>query len=285
MNTSMKGRVGRTVAAAAVILACATTATAAVGARNGGNPNSSAAAAERPATMAPALAAAPPTPGSELKFVALDPCRILDTRLAGGVVTNATRAFTAAGALVPQGGKSSGCGVPSTAVALQVNVGAISQNTDGFVSGWAFGQAEPNASILNLIHGPGAAIANMVTLPVKTGTGAQFNLKVHGSAHLFADVAGYYVPPLYVNVAPDGSIYQGRASGVVSVTHVSTGRYDILFNRPVTGCAPVASTQTWASNVDASPDGQNGYGSTIKVGLSSTSNAMVDDYFYLSLDC
>jgi len=222
--------------------------------------------------------------GSELKFVPVQPCRIIDTRRAGGVVTNTVRHFSAFGGYAGQGGNAAGCGIPSYAKALSINIGAISQGgSSGYVKGYPFGTAEPLASLVNFDKS--GAVANMVNLPVTAGN-PSFSLKVQGSAHLFADVAGYYAATPYVAVSPDGSINTGIASGVVSVTKGSTGRYTIVFDRPVRGCGATTNTIVWDNNTDASADvGASGNANAVEVGVTNTSNAFVDDWFSLSLSC
>ena len=223
----------------------------------------------------------PGSPGSDFVFHAVAPCRILDTRYGGGPLQNATRTFSARTGLAAQGGNASGCGIPTNAEAVQVNLGAVPVTSGGYVQGWETGKPQPLASLLNF---GGAAIANMVTLPVNSAE--QFNLRVTGKANVFADVAGYYTKPAYVAVSPSGAIYDGISSGVVSVTKTSTGRYDVVFDRNVAKCSPTASSIIWASNTDPSPDNSASYGgNTVKVGITNSSNTFVDDYFYLSLTC
>lgn len=268
---SRTGRVA-TLAAAASLLAGG----AAVAAQQAGpTPN--------PApSRAPMSVPAPGAPGQDLTFHAVAPCRIVDTRYGGGPLLNATRQFESRTGLAAQGGNAAGCGIPATAQAIQVNLGAVPvSGSSGYVKGWEAGQTEPLASLLNFSR---TATANMVTLPVSSAQ--QFVLRVAGSSDVFADVAGYYTSPLYVAVAPDGTVYQGVASGVVSVSKASVGNYVVTFDRNVTRCAPVAGTYLWSANTDPSADNNPGYGgNVVRVGVTNTANAYVDDWFYLSLTC
>jgi len=234
------------------------------------------------ASRGPAMSIVPPgSPGSDFVFHAVAPCRILDTRHAGGPLQNSTRTFRASSGLAAQGGNASGCGIPTNAQAIQVNLGAVPVAAGGYVQGWETGQAQPLASLVNFA---GSAIANMVTLPVNSSE--QFNLRVSGRANVFADVAGYYIKPAYVAVSPSGTVYDGISSGVVSVTRTSTGNYDVVFDRNVSKCSPTASSIIWGSNTDPSPDNHSSYGGNkVKVGLTNSSNTLVDDYFFLSLTC
>ncbi len=224
----------------------------------------------------------PGNPGSDLTFHAVTPCRIVDTRFGGGPLLNAARTFNSSSALAGQGGNGAGCGIPTNAEALQVNLVAVPVGgSSGYLTAWETGAPQPLSSLLNYSVRP---IANMVTLPVSGAE--QFNTYVAGYSNVIADVAGYYTKPLYVAVAPGGTIYQGISSGVVSVTKTSTGNYDVVFDRNVTKCSATASSIVWASNTDPSPDNNVGYGGNkIKVGVTNSSNAFVDDWFYLSVTC
>ena len=225
----------------------------------------------------------PGTPGSDLTFHAVTPCRIVDTRFGGGPIFNGTRTFNSSSGLAAQGGNAGGCGIPTNAQAIQVNLVTVPVGpSTGYLKGWETGQAEPNASLLHFTNG--VINDNMVVLPVNGAE--QFTTRVVGFSQVLADVAGYYTKPLYVAVAPGGTIYTGIASGVVSVTKTSTGNYDITFDRNVSKCSPTASSVVWASNTDPSPDNNAAYGgNVVKVGVTNSSNAFVDDFFYLSLSC
>src|SRR5215510_10918737 len=64
---------------------------------------------------------------SEMVYFTVPPCRIADTRLAGGpLAAGSTRDFHVVGTgLATQGGSSSGCGIPTTARAAMVNLTAV----------------------------------------------------------------------------------------------------------------------------------------------------------------
>ena len=224
----------------------------------------------------------PGTPGSDLTFHAVKPCRIVDTRFGGGALLNSVRTFNSSSGLAVQGGNAAGCGIPTNAEAIQINLTAAPVGgSSGFITAWEAGTVEPTSSLVNFSSRP---IANMVTIPVSSLE--RFNAHVAGWSHVIADVAGYYTKPLYVAVDPSGNIYQGIASGVVSVSRTSTGNYDVVFDRNVVKCSPTASSIVWASNTDPSPDNYAGYGgNTVKVGVTNSSNAFVDDFFFLNLTC
>jgi len=262
--------------AAAVALGLATAGS--VVAAGGASPNGVSAA---PKVV---MAAAPQTDaGSEIQFIAVTPCRILDTRNVGGPVNNTTRTFTAVGPYAGQGGNVSGCGIPSSAVAVELNLGAIAAaGQDGWVKAWPTGTTEPLASLVNFPTTE--PIANMVTVPVN-GSG-QFTVRTHHSAQLFGDVAGYYVKPLYATLDPSGGIYNGISSGVVSTAHPSTGIYTVTFDRNVEHCSSVSNDLIFSGTRDASSDVHvNGDDNTVEIHVTDTTGALVDTYLNVQLSC
>src|SRR5215213_10219082 len=139
---------------------------------------------------------------SDLLFVPLPPCRVIDTRLGGGImVAGTTRAFRVAGTtgFEAQGGKSGGCGVPigaSTpqAAAVMINLVAIDVAGKGNLAAWEFGQPEPLASSINF-QKIDMNIANGLIVPIAgvSSQSADLNVKANfNNAHLVADVTGYF---------------------------------------------------------------------------------------------
>jgi hypothetical protein len=197
--------------------------------------------------------------GTQQQFTSVTPCRLLDTRKAGGAMTNADRSFVASGTLTGQGGNSAGCGIATNAVALTINLTAISKDTN-VVRGWAYGGTPPTATLLNFSAALHAS--NMVTIPLCRGACAKaFTLHVYDTAQVVGDVLGYYTLPIYALINSSGGIV--NSSSVVSVTHPSTGVYDVTFDRVMTGCAITATDEIWASNDDVSPDNPNGESTVI----------------------
>ena len=68
-------------------------------------------------------------PDKDLSFTPVAPCRILDTRLAGGpLAPGAPRSFVVAGTagFGAQGGREGGCGIPAGAAAVEMNFVVVS---------------------------------------------------------------------------------------------------------------------------------------------------------------
>jgi hypothetical protein len=142
-------------------------------------------------------------PFSDLLFVPLTPCRILDTRIISGglLAPGQRRDFLVAGtnAFLAQGGNGGGCGVPDgttepVAAAAVINFIAVSPQGPGHIIAWEYGQTEPLASIINFAA-VGLNIANGIVIPIDGTTSQPFDLSVRpgvSATHLVADVTGYF---------------------------------------------------------------------------------------------
>ncbi|HJX28508.1 MAG TPA: hypothetical protein VJ885_11380 [Thermoanaerobaculia bacterium] len=139
---------------------------------------------------------------SDLLYVPVAPCRIIDTRLGGGkIAAGSTRAFRVAGTdnFPAQGGKSGGCGVPMgasspLAAAVMLNIVAIDVDGKGNLAAWEFGQPEPLASSINF-QKIDMNIANGLIVPIAGVSSVTHDLNVKANfsnAHLVVDVTGYF---------------------------------------------------------------------------------------------
>jgi hypothetical protein len=180
-----------------------------------------------PAGAKPLRAQAAPAlgqPDSDLLFVPITPCRIIDTRsngpLTGFLAAGEIRSFLVTGnANFPQqGGQLGGCGIPEgastpLATSIVVNFVAVGPAGPGHLEAWEYGQPAPNASVINYSNVPGLNIANGVVVPIE-GTSLQpYDLTVRANVsgtHLVADVTGYFTR------FPDDQIKAGEKSITVA---------------------------------------------------------------------
>jgi trimeric autotransporter adhesin len=135
---------------------------------------------------------------ADLVYTPVTPCRIIDTRLAGGTIgSGTTRSFLVTGAdLTSQGGSASGCGVPfGPSTAAVINLVAVNPAGPGNLRITPFGTAIPLASIINyaagltIANGPAVAMCD----PSATTCGNDITIQANASAtHLVADVQGYF---------------------------------------------------------------------------------------------
>lgn len=141
-------------------------------------------------------------PDSELLFVPLAPCRVIDTRFAGGkFVPSEKRDFEVTGTenFAAQGGNPGGCGVPigasqPLAAAVAINFIAVEPDGGGHLTAWEFGQPEPFASVINYAK-VGLNIANGVIVPVAGVSTIAKDLSIRAAVaptHVVADVTGYF---------------------------------------------------------------------------------------------
>jgi hypothetical protein len=130
------------------------------------------------------------SPANALVFVAMTPCRVVDTRpdqgfpdafgapnLAGG----ATRTFPI---------QSSACSIPSIAQAYSFNVTVVPFGFLGYITVWPTGQPRPLTSTLN--DDTGLILANAAI--VKAGTGGAVDVFAFSATDLIIDINGYYAP-------------------------------------------------------------------------------------------
>jgi hypothetical protein len=132
-----------------------------------------------------------------LRFVAVAPCRVADTRnpngpFGGPIIAGGTsRSFT-----VP----SSSCGIPSTALAYSFNVTVVPPGPLGFLTIWPTGQAQPGVSTLNSLDGRIKANAAIVV----AGTSGAVSVFVSNTSHVILDINGYFTTPAS---APSGLVF------------------------------------------------------------------------------
>ena len=146
-----------------------------------------------------------PIPGgvsADLTYTPVTPCRIIDTRVAGGAIAGGTqRAFFVAGDFVGQGGNPGGCGVPyGPATAAMLNIAATGASGTGNLRAFAWESPTPplpGASVLNYPPGSGA-IANGIAIPIcdaAPSCGSDLFIYSSATVHVVVDVVGYFSRP------------------------------------------------------------------------------------------
>jgi len=130
-------------------------------------------------------------------YTAVTPCRIVDTRVAGGfMAVNVTRTFDVDGTtFAGQGGVATSCGIPfGVATAVVMSIAVTGPDNAGFFRAWGL-NTEPGTSFLNYVAGQTIAVTTVV--PVAPGSGADFSLVSRGAnAHAVIDVMGYFAAPV-----------------------------------------------------------------------------------------
>jgi hypothetical protein len=154
---------------------------------------------------------------SPFPFIAMTPCRVVDTR--GNGFTGAYGPPAMVGGApartfnIPAGPCS---GIPAHARAYSINVAALLPAADGFMTIFPTGEPQPTSSALNFLGGE--VIANAIVAPA--GTGGAISIFVNVSTHMILDINGYYA----ASPSPASSnVFLGPSSG----NAMMTGGYNV----------------------------------------------------------
>lgn len=138
------------------------------------------------------------SPGSDLVYTPLAPCRIVDTRVVGGpIAADGTRAFDAYTNtdFSGQGGAASDCGLPDNVSAITVKITSVAPSANGYFTAYPFGEPMPMASSLN--YSQGLVLSNDAHISLcQPGCASEFNVYSFASSELVIDVTGYFSEPL-----------------------------------------------------------------------------------------
>jgi hypothetical protein len=175
----------------------------------------------------PAVAVTSPLAG-QLLYTPVEPCRIVDTRestTGAALGPGVERDFDVVGAvdMTAQGGPLGGCNVPGYqgttpgAVAVVVNLTAVSPTANGNLNAWPADRDRPLSSILNFRAGQN--LANAIVLPLAQDATQGDDLRVmaaHAAAHVVIDVVGYFTKRTKTEVYVRSSSVSVGANGLGS---------------------------------------------------------------------
>ena len=123
-----------------------------------------------------------------LRFVAIPPCRAVDTRPQHGgngpIFGNTSQNFPISGT----------CGIPSTAAAYSTNVTVIPHGALGYLTVWPTGLSQPLVSTLNSVDGRVKADAAILPAGASGDITVFVNMATTASTDVVVDVNGYFVP-------------------------------------------------------------------------------------------
>ena len=218
-------------------------------------------------------AATDPLPTAASVYVPVTPCRLVDTRVAGGALRkNVQRQWQVTGTTgyAAQGGRAD-CGVPAGATAVEASVSAVGPSGPGYTRLWPAGQTVPTATFVNYSTG---STTNTGTVPV-SAAGQVAVRNYSATTDLVIDVQGYYLtvgtgattlsiatpelPDLHVGVAVQTVLSATGATGAVIWT--ATGLPEGLDLDGPTGVlsgTPARAQTTNASITASSGDGRSG---------------------------
>ena len=143
--------------------------------------------------------------GSPSVFVAIAPCRLVDTRPAPLAVGTRVTPIGAGETVTMQvTGTNGNCTLPSEATGIATNVTTVNPTASSFLTVFPADAPKPNASNLNWTASS-PPTPNQVTVGLSaTGAIKVFNLT--GSIDLIIDVVGYYVPSSGGGPGPTGAV-------------------------------------------------------------------------------
>jgi hypothetical protein len=163
---------------------------------------------------------------SPLPFIGIPPCRIADTRGNGFTGPFGPPALTGSGPARAFNIPAGPCpGIPANAGAYSINVGAIQPASDGFLTVFPTGAAQPTSSDLNFLGGE--VVSNAIVAPA--GTGGAISIFVNVSTHMILDTNGYYAAA----GVGDFNTFLGRDAGNFTMTgdfNTGLGRNALFIN-------------------------------------------------------
>jgi uncharacterized repeat protein (TIGR03803 family) len=190
------------------------------------------------------------------QFVAVTPCRLIDTRLTGGPIA----AGTSESFPIPQLG---GCNIPDTAAAYSLNVSAVPQGPLNYLTIWPTGEVRPVVATLNSLDGRIKADAAIVP----AGTSGAVSVFVTNTSDVVLDINGYFAavsgstlafypltPCRIADTRPGGSYPQGL--GPPFLPGHQERDFPIL---NATSCNIPSTAQAYSLNFSVVPHGGLGY--------------------------
>src|SRR5664280_2579192 len=133
-----------------------------------------------------------------LPFVAVTPCRVIDTRSTSGFPSGYGPPSILGGGTQRTFVISGQCGIPSDAHAVSFNFAVWAPTTRGDLRVFPAGGATPNVSTLNW-EASILALANAAVVPLGSGGAITVEVDGPGTIDIFVDVNGYYSPLGVVN--------------------------------------------------------------------------------------
>lgn len=174
---------------------------------------------------------------ADLVFVPVTPCRLFDTRVAGGAIAaNTVRGIdvTAVSSYGFQGGSNDDCGGVGAAgsfAAVAVNLTVVTPSGAGYITAFPTGGTQPLAATVN--YTAGAVVGNFAIVRLDQGAAAnEMNIYSFATTHVVGDVVGYFINPQATAVqcttvqtsysVPAGGSFNG-GSPVCPATYNPTG--------------------------------------------------------------
>ncbi|AWV08600.1 hypothetical protein C9I47_2931 [Lysobacter maris] len=137
---------------------------------------------------------------ADLVYVPVPPCRIFDTRVAGGIIgAGSTRNLdvTAIGNYSGQGGDASNCngvGAAGSFAAAAINFSVVTPSAQGFITAFPFNTTRPLAA--TMAYNPGVIDTTLSIVALDQGpSAAEMSLYSSATTHVVGDIVGYFINP------------------------------------------------------------------------------------------
>jgi hypothetical protein len=143
----------------------------------------------QPDLVQPRPLATTPTDPNPLTFIAMTPCRVVDTRTGSGfsgafgapaLIGGMSRTFAMQ--------SSSTCSIPSTALAYSLNITVVPQGPIGFLTAYPTGQPLP--LVATLVWSQGSLTSNAAIVP--GGASGSVDVYANVATDIVIDINGYY---------------------------------------------------------------------------------------------
>lgn len=153
---------------------------------------------ERAIPRSPIVARALGDLAQDLVFTPVQPCRIVDTRIAqGAIAAGQVRSYRAAGRTTysDQGGSATNCSLQNEVPgAVMLSVTAVSPAQAGYATVFPAGAAVPGTASLNYVAG--AVVNNAVVVRVPNpATTYDFSIYSHATSDYVVDIVGFFAAP------------------------------------------------------------------------------------------
>jgi len=130
--------------------------------------------------------------GAKSVFVAVTPCRVMDTRPAPRTVGPRSKPVGPAEThTIAITGTNGNCTIPAEATAVSLNVTAVNPTADSFLTVFPADAPQPVASSLNFVGGQNP-VPNAVTVDLSADGRISF-FNNGGTVDIVADIVGYYL--------------------------------------------------------------------------------------------
>lgn len=202
-------------------------------------------------------------PGQDLVYVPVTPCRILDTRIAGGpIAANTSRDFdvTDVTSYSIQGGDASTCGVGDKGdfAAAAINMTVVSPSASGYVTAYPHLASRPTAASANYVAGE---LRNSLAIVRLDQSPATYEMTIYSYAqtHLVADIVGYFREP--VTTALDCITVSASTSTSSSFLAVSSPSCPAQYVAVGGGCYPATSSPFYLAGSQTNQENHQCYAS------------------------